>query len=232
MTIDLHSLVGPYALDVLEPDERTEFEAHLDSCPTCREEVDGFIATAVRLGEAVAQDPPDALRARILSAAATTPQERPTVVPMRRKRPLRSRAVGLVAAAAMAVAAVGVTGYVLEHQQLQDYQAQQSDVEAVMTAADAQIADTELSGGGTMRLVHSSKLDAAVVTVSSLPTLSDRVYQLWTMREGVPTSAGLLENSDMTYVSDVDGADQMAVTVEPAGGSAKPTSLPIGTVAL
>ncbi|GAA1729827.1 anti-sigma factor [Aeromicrobium alkaliterrae] len=232
MTIDLHSLVGPYALDVLDPDERDEFEAHLSDCPTCREEVDGFIATAVRLGEAVAQDPPDALRAKILAAAATTPQERPTVVPMRRKRPLRSRLPGLVAAAAVLVAGAGVAGYVIEHQQVENVRAEQSAVELVMTAADAQISDTQLNGGGTMRLVHSASQDAAVVTVSSLPALDDQVYQLWTMREGVPQSAGVIDGSDMKYVSGVDGADQVAVTVEPSGGSEKPTSLPIGTVAI
>ncbi len=132
----------------------------------------------------------------------------------------------------MIVAAAGVAGYVIEHQQVQDVRAEQTSYEAVMTAADAQVSDTELNGGGTMRMVHSNRLDAAVVTVSSLPSLDENDYQLWTMREGVPVSAGLLENSDMTYVGDVDGADQLAITVEPLGGSEKPTSLPIGTVAL
>ena len=97
MTADLHSLIGPYALGALDGDERESFENHLDSCPTCAEEIDGFVLTTVRLGEAVAQEPPPALRSQILAAAATTPQERPTVVAMR-PRSLRKRLPGLIAA--------------------------------------------------------------------------------------------------------------------------------------
>lgn len=231
MTVDLHSLIGPYALGALDEDERDTFESHLDTCPTCAEELGGFVATTVRLGEAVAVEPPAALRASILAATAQTRQERPTVVAMR-PRSLRRRLPGLIAAAAVVLAGAGVAGYVVEHQQFQDFRAEQSDVELVMTASDATVSDTELNGGGTMRMVHSNRLDAAVVTVSSLPVLNNASYQLWTMREGVPVSAGLLEDSDLAYVDDVDGADQVALTIEPLGGSERPTSLPIGAVEL
>ena len=33
MTTDLHSLLAPYVLDALDPDERNRFEAHLGSQP-------------------------------------------------------------------------------------------------------------------------------------------------------------------------------------------------------
>lgn len=230
MTVDLHSLIGPYALGALDEDERDDFESHLGSCATCAEELDGFVATTVRLGEAVSQEPPAALRASILAAAAKTSQERPVVVAMR-PRSLRKRLPGLIAAAAVVVAAAGVAGYVAEHQQVQNVQAEQSNVEKVMTASDAVTAESQL-GAASMRLVHSASQDALVLTVSGLPTLDGETYQLWTVREGVTTSAGLVGHTDLVYVDHVDGVEQLALTVEPAGGSERPTSLPVATMQL
>lgn len=230
MTVDLHSLIGPYALGALDEDERDAFESHIDSCPTCAEELGGFVATTVRLGEAVSVEPPDALRASILAAAAHTPQERPTVVAMR-PRSLRKRLPSLVAAAAIVVAAAGVTAYVVEHQQVQDVRAEQSNVEQVMTASDAVTTESQL-GSASMRLTHSASHDALVLAVSGLPALDSEVYQLWTVRDGVTTSAGLVDDSDLLYVDGVDGVEQLALTVEPAGGSERPTSLPVATMQL
>ena len=51
---------------------------------------------------------------------------------------------------------------------------------------------------------------------------SDKVYQLWTIQGQDPTSQGLVTGSgSVTHWFDapVDGAQVMAVTVEPAGGS-------------
>lgn len=230
MSIDLHSLIGPYALGALDTDEREDFESHLDSCATCAEELDGFIATTVRLGEAVAEEPPAALRASILAAAAQTSQERPTVVALR-PRTLRRRLPALIAAAAVVVAAAGVAGYVAEHQQVQNVRAEQSNVERVMTAADAVTSESQL-GSASMSLTHSRSEDAIVLAVKKLPTVDDKTYQLWTVRDGVTTSAGLVDTSDLVYVGGVDGVQQIALTVEPAGGSERPTSLPVATMAL
>ncbi len=230
MTVDLHSLIGPYALGALDEDERDTFESHLDACPTCAEELGGFVATTVRLGEAVAVEPPAALRASILAATAQTRQERPTVVAMR-PRSLRKRLPGLIAAAAVVVAAAGVAAYVTEHQQVQDVRAEQSNVEQVMTASDAVTTESQL-GSASMRLVHSASQDALVLAVSGLPALDSEVYQLWTTRDGVTSSAGLVDDSDLVYVDQVDGVEQLALTVEPAGGSERPTSLPLATMQL
>ncbi len=64
MTTDLHSLMAPYALDALDPDERLRFENHVEQCPTCRSELAGSQAAAARLGEAEHRTPPPGLRAQ------------------------------------------------------------------------------------------------------------------------------------------------------------------------
>ena len=232
MTTDLHDLVGAYALSALDPDEQSAFESHLTTCDTCRDEVAGFHVTAARLAEGVAETPPPELRDRLLSSISLVPQERSVVTQLRPRGALRRALPSLVAAAAMAVAAVGVTGYVVENRTNSELVAQQDAVQELMTAADASIIAEDLADGGQVRVVHSPTLGSAMVSVSSLPKLSGNDYQLWTLTEGEPRSAGILDASDMVYLADVSESDAMAVTVEPEGGSDKPTSVPIAAMDL
>ncbi|MEP6593481.1 MAG: zf-HC2 domain-containing protein, partial [Acidobacteriota bacterium] len=63
-------LAGPYALGILSADDRRLFEAHLAGCPECRTEVRDAAIVAEALGHAVAaEEPPAALRDRVLAAA-------------------------------------------------------------------------------------------------------------------------------------------------------------------
>jgi anti-sigma-K factor RskA len=66
-----------------------------------------------------------------------------------------------------------------------------------------------------------------------MPTPSGaRVYQLWVMRGTTARSVGLLPGSSAGATSpvlaaDVQPGDQLAVTIEPAGGTRQPTTNPI-----
>jgi anti-sigma-K factor RskA len=72
---DPHLLTGAYTLDALPPDEREEFEAHLEACATCAEEVARLQACAAWLGSATSFEPPADLRARVLAEIGATEQE-------------------------------------------------------------------------------------------------------------------------------------------------------------
>ena len=50
MSIDVHTLSGAYALDSLTPEEAAEFEAHLEGCAACREEVGEFREVVAAMG--------------------------------------------------------------------------------------------------------------------------------------------------------------------------------------
>lgn len=65
---DVHSAVGSYVADALEVSERTEFEAHLAYCESCRQEVAEFDETTAELARLVATPPPLALRERVLTS--------------------------------------------------------------------------------------------------------------------------------------------------------------------
>jgi Anti-sigma-K factor rskA/Putative zinc-finger len=71
---EIHESTGSYALDALDRPELAEFEAHLATCETCRNEVAGFSETAAELTLLSLATPPPRLRANILDAIAKTPQ--------------------------------------------------------------------------------------------------------------------------------------------------------------
>jgi anti-sigma factor RsiW len=54
----VHTLIGPYALDAVTDTERAAVERHLARCPTCTQEVAELRATAARLADTAATDPP------------------------------------------------------------------------------------------------------------------------------------------------------------------------------
>lgn len=62
---------------------------------------------------------------------------------------------------------------------------------------------------------------------------ANHTYQLWLLRNGTPVSAGTFTMKSGLAVLEsqltLDGYDQAAVTVEPAGGSPQPTTQPIIT---
>lgn len=232
MSIDLHALLAPYALDALDADERARFEGHLDSCATCRDELGGFSETAVRLAESTPLTPPEQLRARLMAAVAEVPQERPTVVALRPSR-RASRVLSRVAvAAAVIVAAAAGTGYVVEHDQVVSIRAEQNRYEQIMSAADADVRVAELPDGTTVRMIHSADADGAVVVVNGLPKDTDTSYQLWALDGSSARSQGTFDGGNLLTVSDLGQAERVAITREPKGGSERPTTPPIASMDL
>ncbi len=229
MTVDLHHLIAPYALDALEPDDRSRFEAHLAQCEQCRVELVGFLSTAARIGEAEAVTPPPELRERLLAMAASTSQEHPVVTALSQGSRVRRFAPRIALAAAVAAAVVGIGGFVAEHERAEDLSADRSHITEVISAEDATTTEGTAAGGGEVRVIVSESRDAAVVVGASLPALDeDQTYQVWHMEDGKPTSVGLLgRGPGVLYVDGVKGAEAYAVSVEPSGGSPQPTSDPI-----
>jgi anti-sigma-K factor RskA len=237
---DLHLLTGVYAVDALTGDELVEFERHLEQCPTCAEEVRGLRETAARLGLATAIAPPPSMREQVLDATKRVRQLPPSGVRLiatdghRRRRRLIRRLPRPIAVTVMAAAIVALA--VLQigtRHQLQQAQTKDQTIASVLAASDAQIELSSSTVGGTMTAVVSKRDREAVITASGMPTPSGaRVYQLWVMRGTTARSVGLLPGSSTGATSpvlaaDVQPGDQLAVTIEPAGGTRQPTTSPI-----
>ena len=186
---DLHALTGAYAVDALDAAERERFERHLGRCPSCAHEVRGMQETATRLAIAVAAPPPAGLKAAVLTAAAQTRQHPPVVdagpaeqapLPQARHRHggARSRrrfrlAVPVAALATAAAIALGVTVGV-QQSRLDQVQAQQHEVTAVLSAPDARIVSGRTALGGHTTMVVAASLDKMVFTAAGLPALAAR----------------------------------------------------------
>lgn len=239
MSDDLHTLVGAYALDALSPSEEVRFEDHLATCAACRQELGELLATAARLGEAVAMTPAPEMRTRLMEAVRRTPQERPLLASIR-PGGWRQQAPRLLAAAAVLAVVASLGAFFVERERLQDVQSAQSALSSVLTAADAQDTTEEFDNGGRLRVVSSAALDQAVVLMADMPSPGDdRSYELWSVGDDGPVSEGVvsaadLASPDLRLIDALDAASTLAVTVEPAGGSpsGKPTTDPIVSVDL
>ena len=239
MTDNLHTLLGPYALDAVSPEEHEAFEQHLHTCAACREELEGLQATAARLGVAVASPPPVELRARVMDAISKTPQERPRVAAVL-PGPWQRWAPRMLAAAAVLAVVASLGAFLVERERGQDLANQQAAVSAVLAAEDAEDQALELDGGARLRVVSSQALGQAVVVSSDMPEAGpDSDYEVWSVGADGPESVGLMEpGSDgaakVQLVDGLDDATALAITVEPEGGSpsGEPSTKPIVTVDL
>jgi len=244
MRDDLHVLTGSYVLDAISDAEREEFERHLQHCPTCETEVRGLRETAARLALACAMTPPARMEQRVLAAAYQTRQLAPLSadhpcrsLPHRRPLPHRrslprarafpGRLAVLAAAASMVVAvALGITELSAQHQL---DQARATSIARVVTAPDAHVETAPTSAGGNVTVVTSAALREAVVSSSGMASLpSSRVYQVWVLSPSGARSAGLMHGSSL--LAAVRPGDRIGITVEPAGGTARPTTTPVAVL--
>ncbi|WP_069173362.1 anti-sigma factor [Streptomyces griseus] len=241
-TAELHTLTGAYALHALPDGERLEFERHLRVCEACAQEVRELSATAARLGLAVSAAAPPALRDRVLREITHVRQE-PPQAGMRQRASSRAGRAGrwssyALAACVAAAAALGGVA-VWQHEVAQDARqevsrAQQRSelVARVLSAPDATTAAAELAGGARGAVVVSHRVNRAVFVASDMARPpGGKVYQLWFDDHGTMRSAGLMnpKATDDAVLLDgpVDGASGMGITVEPSGGSERPTSQPV-----
>ena len=96
-----------------------------------------------------------------------------------------------------------------------------------LAAAAAAVVLAVAAGVGVAQLAGDDERDT-----SGLHLLDDQhVYQLWSINGGAPTSAGVLDDPGTGASMDLPATgSQVAITVEPAGGSDQPTTEPIVVV--
>jgi len=250
---DLHMLAGAYAMDAVAEPDRARFERHLASCESCRQEIRGLREATAALSAAAAVEPSAAFREAALRTAAQTRQLPPAVTAApagwaaaRGRGPRRLRlggwrsrlAVSLAGAlAAVAVAAAVVTGGMQDRLD----QAQQHDhaVVAVLTAPDATMVQARVRTGGMATVVMSHRERALVFTAADLRLLpAAQSYELWLIGPAGSRPAGMVSSSSRggmagpMVVSGLKAGDSVGLTVEPAAGSARPTSPPVVLVKL
>jgi hypothetical protein len=237
---DPHTLTGAYALDALEGGaERDRFNRHLNRCQSCASEVRGFREVATALAFAAAAEPPPELRAQVLTAVARTRQLPPEV--RTHARPRRARVwvpwvpwlSGAVAMAGIAVAVFFGLAQSHTQQELNQARAENQAGAAAVSVPGIKVLSHSTTKGGVAFVVLAADRRQVYVTTSGLPALpAGKVYQLWLIGKTKIVSAGLLPkaSSGVTPVVTASGViqgDTLGLTVEPAPGSAQPTTTPI-----
>jgi hypothetical protein len=116
-----------------------------------------------------------------------------------------------------------------------------AEIAGLLSAPDALVASAATSAGGTATVVASRRAAAMVFTSVGLPVLPPAsVYELWFIGAGGARPAGLVpaappgagRGTPPVLAAGLSGGDAVGVTVEPAGGSAAPTTSPIVVLAL
>jgi hypothetical protein len=161
------------------------------------------------------------------TGAATRPAGRPGA---RRRRPWLTAVVAAVVAFAVAVPS---TIAWRESQRAAELQARADRITSLLAEPGAQVLAADVATGGTAVAVVTD--DAALVTATGVAEPgAGEVYQLWVMQDGVPVpdatagaADGVLEISTDAYRA----GDALALTVEPEGGSAAPTTEPVVVLA-
>jgi len=222
---DIHKLSGAYALDALDDFERARFDQHLSTCEDCRAEVAEMRETAALLAETTTFAPPASLRVSVLSGIS---QVRPLPPEIRRPEGAERRWFPLLVAAALVI----ITGLgALAWQPWSSDESQLSATEQVLQAKDAKRVSVDLGEAGRATVVRSVSHNAAVIVAEDMaPAPEGKVYELWLWSGDKFVPAGLMPNSaDHTTLLEGDAAVAGAagITIEPAGGSEKPTTEPI-----
>jgi anti-sigma factor RsiW len=234
-TPDIHSLTGAYAASALPDQEREWFEAHLAECPDCAQEVRELLETTALLGVAAAAPPPPGLLDRVMTEVARTRQVRPVLppaaaAPAAARLDRRFRRWALTLAACLAVVAIGAGAFgVQTYRQAQESQRLTNRIANVLAAPDARTV-TVSSDGSTATVVVSRERSQLVFVSRGLPDAPpDRIYQAWMIGPSGPRSAGLLGRAGRRplVLRGPGDATALGVTIEPASGSAQPTTEPV-----
>ena len=240
---DLHVLTGSYALDALPDPERAEFERHLQHCPSCDAEVRGLRETAARLAMARALQPPPGMEQRVLAAAYRTRQlpPLPTADHQRRAQVSRlfagrpGRIPGGWPPSPPPPAWPRPSLSASRRCPLSTSSSRRG--RATPRSAGSSRPPTPgsrrpgRSAGGSVTVVASAALREAVVTATGMVSPpAGRVYQVWVMSPSGARSAGLMAGPSTLLASAVVPGDRIGITVEPAGGTSKPTTTPVAVL--
>jgi anti-sigma-K factor RskA len=229
---ELDELLGAFALDAVEPEEAERLEDYLRENPRARAEVEEYREAAAFLAMSGAEAPAG-LWDRIVEQIDQPPPGQPVpLLEFRRRRgprPARRstrRLWSWVAAAAAVVAVAGLTGEVVHQQnRLDNLQNAQAALSASLDPNAGHFDLQNASDGSfAMRLAVLPGGKTWIVGQQLPEQPSDKEYQLWTIDTGTPISVGTLGRrpSVHEFQAPVTGK-QYALSVEPKGGSPKPT---------
>ncbi|BBX20386.1 anti-sigma-K factor RskA [Mycolicibacterium duvalii] len=220
------SLATPYALHALSAAEMADVDRELRSSDAgvaeeFLTEVRAVRETMAALATATAVEPPTHLRDAVLRQIADDPVR--TLPTQQRSRRRAATVLGAAAAVTIGLGALGV-GYALRPAE------GPSTAEQVFAAPDVRTVSGQIPGGGTATVVFSRERDSGVLVMNNVsPPQPGTVYQMWLVDSDGSHSAGTMDAeavapSTTAVLPDLGSSRALAFTIEPAGGSTRPTT--------
>jgi anti-sigma-K factor RskA len=241
-------LKDAYVLGALPEEERLSFDEYLAAHPERQAEIDELGAVAGLLAFSPQElEPSPELRRRVMEVveAEAEPRRvrgRSTFAKVRDYLSVRSLALG-----AAALLVIGLLSWnVLLQSQVEVLQGRVQDAQGRVQDLQAQVEDArdqrqqsptvELEGSwadqGANAEVVSIHENQVILVARNMPSVpDDQTCQIWVISDDVPKPSGLFQPdrkiTAAPVTNSITNADVIAVTVEPAGGSKKPTSDPV-----
>jgi anti-sigma-K factor RskA len=222
-------LKDAFVLGALPEEERMEFEEYLAAHPERQAEIDELAALAGLLALAPQEHEPSPALRRSIMAAVETEAERPYAEPRSGLTRIREfLGVRNLALGAAALLVIGLFSWnMLLQTQMQDLQDRARSPQAPRVVV--------LEGSGAAQQAKAEVMihdDQAVLMADDMPPVpEDRTCQIWVIENDVPKPSGLFKPGEgpiaVVVENPVDRGDTVAVTLEPEGGSRKPTTDPM-----
>lgn len=230
-------LKDAYVLGALPAEERRSFEEYLAGHPDRQAEIDELGTLAGLLAfSPPEQEPSPGLRDRVMAVVEAEAEPRRV-----RRRSIFSRLTDYLGARSLALGAAAVllvigllSWNVLLREDVQDLQGRLQDAQARHQVQQSQTIALKGSWAeqGVRAEIASIDKNRVILVAENMPQVpADRTCQIWVIHGDDPKPSGLFDpegNMTATPVTNsIRNADAIAVTVEPAGGSKKPTTDPV-----
>jgi anti-sigma-K factor RskA len=225
---ELKSLLAAYVLGATDQNEMRVIRAHILTCEECMAEADSLAGATESL--ALSVEPvelpagfADAVLAKVRDPEAETTPVATAEVKPRRTRRFSTASLSWAAASLAIIALLGV-GLIDARS---DLGKERKFIQAVLRNEGMALNG---ESGAAAKMIPTA--DGGIFVADGLPEPPEgSEFQLWLLEDGQPSSAGTFGISDGGVLLEIDdsleGIDGVAVTIEPLGGSAAPTSDPI-----
>jgi anti-sigma-K factor RskA len=239
-------LKDAYVLGALSEEERLSFEDYLAAHPERQAEVDELGALAGLLAfSPPEQEPSPELRSRVMEVVEAEAEPRRGGGRSMSARVGDYLSVRSLALGAAALLVIGLLSWnVLLQDQVQDLQGQVENAQGQVQDLQGELEDAQAQQSQTIKLegswaeqgataeVASMQKNQIILVARNMPSVpEDKTCQIWVIEGDVPKPSGLFQpdgNGTATPITNsITKADAIAVTVERAGGSKKPTSDPV-----
>jgi anti-sigma-K factor RskA len=244
--------IESYVLGMSTEEERHEFESLAANYPEIAAARNAFEMALEEQMLSNAPTPPAHLKAAILSTVQATPvTDTYTSPPPEAEAPVRSMGVWKWVAAASLVLLAGAAWWGFDNNSKYNALLAKTDsLQQQLSTAHSELNDMKTDAS----LLQNPAVKMAAMKGTSNPDIfstiywdttskdvylmlnnlpqpaSDKQYQLWALLGGQPIDLGMIEVTQkrlLYRMKNVQVAEAFAITLEPTGGSAAPTSTPI-----